>query len=153
MWLGMLFSVLNLAMLGYALFENEPPEYEGVSESLAELYRLRTAQCLMMGDITKCAPYTLETLIFNSFGEHLRRKDSERGVWMMVGVIVRAAIQMGYHRSVRQISSHHSWLSRIQGIHHITQRSQFSKVNSADECGVLSLNQMPSRPFLWAFRA
>jgi hypothetical protein len=62
MWLGLLFSVLSLTMLSYYLNEEEPPEYEGISQSLCELYRLRTTQCLMMGDISKCAPHTLETL-------------------------------------------------------------------------------------------
>jgi hypothetical protein len=59
MWLGLLFSMLTLVMLSYHILDDEPPEYEKISESLFELYRLRTAQCLMLGDITKCAPYTL----------------------------------------------------------------------------------------------
>ena len=100
MWLGLLFSILDLTMLSYHQFEEEPPEYEGISESLSELYRLRTAQCLMMADVTICAPHTLETLMCNVTAEHSRRKDNKKGVWMMVGVIARAALQMGYHRSV-----------------------------------------------------
>lgn len=51
MWIGLLFSMLSLIMLSFYLNEDEPPEYEGTSQSLYELYRLRTAQCLMMGDI------------------------------------------------------------------------------------------------------
>lgn len=51
MWIGLLFSMLSLIMLSFYLNEDEPPEYEGASQSLYELYRLRTAQCLMMGDI------------------------------------------------------------------------------------------------------
>jgi hypothetical protein len=52
MWIGLLFSMLSLIMLSFYLNDEEPPEYEGTSQSLYELYRLRTAQCLMMGDIT-----------------------------------------------------------------------------------------------------
>jgi hypothetical protein len=52
MWIGLLFSMLSLIMLSFYLNDEEPPEYEGTSHSLYELYRLRTAQCLMMGDIT-----------------------------------------------------------------------------------------------------
>jgi hypothetical protein len=52
MWIGLLFSMLSLIMLSFYLNEEEPPEYEGASQSLHELYRLRTAQCLMIGDIT-----------------------------------------------------------------------------------------------------
>lgn len=91
-------------MLSYHQFD-EPPEYEGISESLFQLYRLRTAQCLMIGDIAKCLPYTLETLRFNATAELNRKEDNSRGLWIMTGVIVRAAINMGYHRDPFHSSS------------------------------------------------
>lgn len=91
-------------MLSYHQFE-EPSEYEGISESLFQLYRLRTAQCLIIGDIAKCLPYTLETLRFNATAELNRQDDNSRGLWIMTGVIVRAAINMGYHRDPSQLSS------------------------------------------------
>jgi hypothetical protein len=53
MWIGLLFSMLSLMMLSFYLNDDEPPEYEGTSHSQYELYRLRTAQCLMMGDIVR----------------------------------------------------------------------------------------------------
>lgn len=74
-----------------------PPEYEGISESLFQLYRMRTAQCLLSGDISKCLPYTVETLRFNATAELNRKDDNRRGLWIMTGVVVRAAINMGYH--------------------------------------------------------
>jgi hypothetical protein len=76
----------------------EPPEYEGLSESLFQLYRMRTAQCLLIGDIAKCLPYTVEALRLNATAELNRRDDNRRGLWIMTGVVVRAAINMGYHR-------------------------------------------------------
>ncbi|RDW73654.1 hypothetical protein BP5796_07096 [Coleophoma crateriformis] len=98
MWIGLLFSILNLVMTGHGLLENELPEYKGMTVSLAELYRQRTAQCLMMADISKCLPYTVETLIFNMIAEYSRPNDNQRRVWMMTAVAIRAALQMGYHR-------------------------------------------------------
>ncbi|KAK9326963.1 hypothetical protein V1520DRAFT_91448 [Lipomyces starkeyi] len=103
-WLGLLFSILGIVMLSYHQFD-EPPEYEGISESLFQLYRLRTAQCLIIGDIAKCLPYTLETLRFNATAELNRKDDNSRGLWIMTGVIVRAAINMGYHRDPSPSSS------------------------------------------------
>jgi hypothetical protein len=91
-------------MLSYHQF-HEPPEYEGMSEPLFQLYRLRTAQCLIIGDIAKCLPYTLETLRFNATAELNRKDDNRRGLWIMTGVMVRAAINMGYHRDPSQLSS------------------------------------------------
>lgn len=88
----------------------EPPEYEGTSETLFQLYRLRTAQCLQSGDISKCLPYTVETLRLNATAELCRKDDVRRGLWIMTGVIVRAAISMGYHRD----PSHTPGLSVLQ---------------------------------------
>ncbi|GKZ43548.1 hypothetical protein AbraIFM66951_004914 [Aspergillus brasiliensis] len=103
-WLGLLFSILGLTMLSFHQF-GEPPEYEGVSESLFQLYRIRTAQCLLNGDIAKCFPYTIETLRFNATAELNRKDDNRRGLWIMTGVIVRAAINMGYHRDPSHLPS------------------------------------------------
>ena len=75
----------------------EPSEYQGLSESLFQLYRMRTAQCLLSGDISKCLPYTVETLRFNATAELNRKDDNRRGLWIMTGVLVRTAVNMGYH--------------------------------------------------------
>lgn len=97
MWLGLLFSILGITMLAYHQY-GEPPEYEGISEALFQLYRVRTAQCLQSGDVAKCLPYTVETLRFNATAELNRKDDNRRGLWIMTGVVVRAAVNMGYHR-------------------------------------------------------
>ncbi|GAB1319362.1 Pyrrolocin cluster transcription factor fsdR [Madurella fahalii] len=98
-WLGLLFSILGITMLAYHQHPDlEPSSYSGLSESRLHLYRTRTAQCLLSGDIAKCLPYTVETLRFNATAELNRKDDNRRGLWIMTGVIVRAAINMGYHR-------------------------------------------------------
>jgi len=114
-------------MVSYYILDDEPPEYEGVSESLFELYRLRTAQCLMLGDITKCAPYTLETLIFNAMAEQATRNDNGASVWMMFGVINRVALQMGYHRLVTSITNLPANTYSTAEIHPSTMNSPYSK--------------------------
>lgn len=96
-WLGLLFSMLGINMLAYDQY-GEPSEYHGMAESLFQLYRMRTAQCLLSGDIAKCLPYTVETLRFNATAELSRKEDNRRGLWIMTGVIIRTAINMGYHR-------------------------------------------------------
>ena len=100
MWLGLLFSILSLTMSSFNQPNAEPPEFEGLSKSLSDLYRLRTSQCLMMADITKCQPYTIETLMYNALAEQSGKRDDNVGIWVMCGVIIRVAMQMGYHRSV-----------------------------------------------------
>ncbi|KAH8699250.1 hypothetical protein BGW36DRAFT_377578 [Talaromyces proteolyticus] len=126
-WLGLLFSILGINMLAYHRF-GEPPEYEGISESLFQLYRMRTAQCLLIGDIAKCLPYTLETLRFNATAELNRREDNSRGLWIMTGVIVRVAINMGYHRDPFQNSTR----SSISAFHAEYRRRVWLSVISMD---------------------
>jgi len=57
-------------MLSYHRFNDSPAEYEGIAMALPDLYRQRTTQCLLIADITKCTPNTLETLVFNTVAEH-----------------------------------------------------------------------------------
>jgi hypothetical protein len=102
MWLGLLFSMLSLSMLTYHMNQEEPPEYEGISLSLFELYRLRTVQCLIIGDITTCAPYTLEAMVYNIMAEWNQGTENLTKVWTMIGMLVRTALQCGYHRDPSQ---------------------------------------------------
>lgn len=99
MWIGLYLAMLSQTMISYHMSGDEPPEYEGISQSMSDLYRLRVAQCLMLGDISKCAPYTLEALVFHTMSEWARKFQNEPRVWMMVGLLTRVALQMGYHRS------------------------------------------------------
>lgn len=45
-------------------------------------------------------PLYPEKLVFNIVVEHSRKRNSEAGIYIMVGVLVRTALQMGYRRSV-----------------------------------------------------
>jgi len=98
MWLGLLYSVLCLAMLSYNKVGDEPPEWKGRCLELAALYRLRTVQCLMTADYTKPVEYTVETMILYVFGEYSSRWDADLGLWLITAVITRIAFRMGYHR-------------------------------------------------------
>jgi len=105
MWLGLLYSVLCLAMLSYHKVGDEPPEWKGRSLELAALYRLRTVQCLMTADYTKPVDYTVETMILYLFGEYSSRWDADLGLWLIAGVVTRIAFRMGYHRDAKWFPS------------------------------------------------
>ncbi|KAI9148201.1 Efflux pump mlcE [Paramyrothecium foliicola] len=74
-WLGLLFSILAITMLAHH-HNGERLQYEGIAETRFELYRV---------------PAELN-----------RRDDNRRGLWILTGVVVRAAINMGYHRDPSQ---------------------------------------------------
>ncbi|KAI9780619.1 MAG: hypothetical protein M1835_004455 [Candelina submexicana] len=98
-WLGLLFAILSMGMLSYYRTGEEPVEYRGKTLDLAGDYRRLTAQCLMLSDFaTHPVHNTIETLILYLHGEYTRSRDSDVGVWVMVGMIVRLAMRMGYHR-------------------------------------------------------
>lgn len=105
MWLGMLYSVLTLAMLSYHKVGDEPPEWRGRTLELASDFRLRTVQCLINADYTRPVEYTVETMILYVFGESSTRWDAELGLWMIVSLITRAAFRMGYHRDAKWFPS------------------------------------------------
>ena len=77
---------------------DEPPEYRGKGQSLAASYQNLTAQCLLLADFTKPVNNMIETLVLHLHSEYARNRDTEVGVWVLVGMIVRLAMRMGYHR-------------------------------------------------------
>ena len=85
--------------------------YLGRTLDLAAEYRLRTVQCLVNSDYTKSSIYTIETLILYVHGEYASRWDAEVGIWVIVGMIVRLSIRMGYHRD----PSNYSGITPYQG--------------------------------------
>ncbi|KAK5987658.1 Fusarisetin A cluster transcription factor fsa6-like protein [Cladobotryum mycophilum] len=105
MWLGMLYSILCLAMLSYHKVGDEPPEWRGRTLELASEYRLRTVQCLIKADYTKPVEYTVETMILYVFGEYSSRWDADLGLWLIVSLITRIAFRMGYHRDAKWFPS------------------------------------------------
>ncbi|PNY24055.1 transcriptional regulatory protein [Tolypocladium capitatum] len=101
MRLGLLYSILCLAMLSYHKVGDEPPEWKGRTLELASEFRLRTVQCLIVADYTKPVEYTVETMILYVFGEYSSRWDADLGLWLIVSLITRIAIRMGYHRDAK----------------------------------------------------
>jgi hypothetical protein len=81
------------------------------TERLMDSYREKVVQCLVLSKYTKCAPYTLETLILYLHIEYIRSDDSQIEPWMLLGIIIRLALRMGYHRD----PSHFPHISPSQG--------------------------------------
>ncbi|KAK1778846.1 hypothetical protein QBC45DRAFT_327518 [Copromyces sp. CBS 386.78] len=105
MWLGLLYSVMCLAMLSYHKVGDEPPEWKGRTLEMATEYRLRTVQCLRVGDYTRPTEYTVETMILYLFAEHSSRWDADVGLWLIMSQVTRIAFRMGYHRDAKWFPS------------------------------------------------
>jgi len=124
-WLGLLFSVLTVAMLSYQRGGDEPPEFRGQILDLTNTYRKLTSQCLVLADFTKPVKGTIETLVLYLHSEYSQTKDSDVGIWVLVGMIVRLAMRMGYHRDPKPFPS----ISPFQGE---MRRRVWSYVRQAD---------------------
>lgn len=124
-WLGQLFAVCCHAMNSYHRMGDEPPEYRGKTLSLANSYRALTGQCLLLADFTKPVNHMIETLILHLHSEHARGREAEAGIWVLVGMIVRLAMRMGYHRDPK----HYSKISPFRGE---LRRRVWASVRSAD---------------------
>ncbi|KAK3301182.1 fungal-specific transcription factor domain-containing protein [Chaetomium fimeti] len=98
MWLALLYAVMCLALTSYHKVGDEPPEWKGRVLELAHEYRLRTVQCLNVGDYTRPAQFTVEAMMLYSFCEYATRWDADLGIWIIVSAVVRVALRMGYHR-------------------------------------------------------
>jgi len=92
--------MMCISLQSYLRNKEEPPEYQGTLVSIMELYRIRTAQCLCIADLTKPVDLMIETLMLYSLIEYSVERDGDMGTWLLSGTIMRLALQQGYHRDV-----------------------------------------------------
>ncbi|KAF4960751.1 hypothetical protein FSARC_10380 [Fusarium sarcochroum] len=110
-WLGLLFTIMCLATQ-FEKFRLEPgvqtPTALTVERDLQEMtdtFRLRIAQCLVLGYYTKGSPYVLETLTLYIAVEVFHSNDAELDIWILMGTTVQIAMHMGYHRDPKHFKS------------------------------------------------
>jgi hypothetical protein len=102
MWLGALFSIMCLASLYQQKMGPLPDGYSensylSITPFSVDALRTKAVQCLVLAEYTKCPPYTLETLLCYFVSEYFHY-DGLNVAWFLLGLIVRTAIRMGYHR-------------------------------------------------------
>lgn len=115
-WIGMLFCILSLSVQ-FSQLSNKPLSSILAQEALRDpqdaitSYREKGVQCLVLGNYTEPGPYTVETLFLYYVSDHFRTSDAQFGSWMIFGLIVRAAMRLGYHRD----ASHFPKISAFKG--------------------------------------
>ncbi|MCJ1391630.1 hypothetical protein MMC18_004495 [Xylographa bjoerkii] len=97
-WLGLLYSVLCLAMQSYVRDGGEPPQLHGITARTSDVFRTRAAQCILASGISIPSPHSIETLMLYGLSEYSRLSNGNVGFWMLWGIVVRKAVHMGYHR-------------------------------------------------------
>lgn len=104
-WVGLLFGILCISMHSYPQrneIDEAPTEYLNNLVATTELFRVRTAECLIHADITKPKDLLLETLVLHALVEYVHEIDGAKGVMLLSSIIMRLALQQGYHRDPDQ---------------------------------------------------
>ncbi|KAG0652489.1 Fusarisetin A cluster transcription factor fsa6 [Hyphodiscus hymeniophilus] len=102
LWAGSLFGIMCFSLQWYRRNKQEPPGYHGTSATIMELYRLRTAQCIAVADMTKPVISMLQTFYMYAIIEYADEADGDMGTYLLSGHLVRLALQQGLHRDPSQ---------------------------------------------------
>ncbi|KAL4970176.1 Zn(II)2Cys6 transcription factor [Aspergillus stella-maris] len=97
-WLGMLFSMMCLAIRLHQRSEAESSNGIENPEEACNAFRLHAAYCLIKDRYTIPSKYTIEALLTYAQCEYFRSADAQHENWVMFGVILRLAMHVGLHR-------------------------------------------------------
>jgi len=104
MWLGTLFGLLCAGTYYECFAAGNPGQITagaGVPAEVqeqGEIYRRKMVQCMVAGGYTRGVPFTIETIQLYLHVEFLGKPDSPTEFWLLIGVLVRLAYRLGYHR-------------------------------------------------------
>ena len=117
MWIALLYSAMALGIIlgprnpgmnalataydrssGSAYNGTDPNDSNDFLTSSVNRFQQLASSAMVLADVTKSQPYTLETLMIYGECEFLRRDDHHSKIWLMNGVSMRVAMRMGYHR-------------------------------------------------------
>ena len=98
MWVGLLFSMMCLAVLASDTWDSAQGDEMEQQSLQVDLYREKIVQSLILGEYTKSAPSVLETLIHYVYIEFAISADADKDIWFLLALEVNLAMRMGYHR-------------------------------------------------------
>jgi hypothetical protein len=97
LWLSMLFSICHMAsMIGGANFLHHSSQNGLITEP--SVLHVAAGQCLVLGEYHRPRQFTVEALIMYAHCKNLRSLDPSREAGAILGMVVRMAYELGYHR-------------------------------------------------------
>ncbi|KAJ4319715.1 hypothetical protein N0V94_003774 [Neodidymelliopsis sp. IMI 364377] len=101
-WLTTLFEMMFIvAYYTLHIDKSLEPLDEGTLlqyKNIIAISREKMIQCLRLGNYMKGTPHTIEALLSLLQIEYVQGEDTQQGCWQLIGVIIRVALKMGYHR-------------------------------------------------------
>ncbi|KAF2479386.1 fungal-specific transcription factor domain-containing protein, partial [Neohortaea acidophila] len=103
MWIALLYAIMSLAA-SFGLRDLDPrhPQAQTILKEVSQ-YHTFAASALVLGDFTKPKQHTLECMMLYAAG--LRSNDAFVNVWLLIGLVARLAMRMGYHRDASSYPS------------------------------------------------
>jgi hypothetical protein len=103
MWIGFLYAIMCLSLnLKSLIIGKEQNIFDDLAQrdpkEIITMFREKTIQCLTLGDYTKPTTYTVETMLTYYLSDYFTIPDGHIGGWMVLGLAIRAAMRLGYHR-------------------------------------------------------
>jgi hypothetical protein len=110
-WISLLYSMMALSVSMYHR-SAEPLPLDMATPTIAmSTFRKRSSQCLIKANYINPGQYKAQALFFYTLSEFYRSQDAQIGVSYLLGLTIRLAMRMGYHRD----SHHYSMLSAWEG--------------------------------------
>ena len=103
MWIGLLFGIMSLSALsarrkeGLVSLPSMPNE--------VNKYRKLSASAMALADYTKSKAYTVESLMLYTASEYFQSGMTQVKVWTLLGLVIRSAMHMGYHRDSKHFGN------------------------------------------------
>lgn len=110
-WLALLYACMAMAVGIYYRSGDPLPSPLGNSLETMILYRRRCCHCLIHANYTKPGRYKVEALMMYAASEYSKKGDAPVSVSIILGITIKLAMRMGYHRD----SKHYSNISAMEG--------------------------------------
>ncbi|KAJ5092946.1 hypothetical protein N7456_008807 [Penicillium angulare] len=110
-WIALLYAIMALAVSSHNRSEEPLPMKAVDTMSLWDVFRRRTAQCLVQSNYLTPGKYKVNALFVYAITELYRSQDGQIGVSHILSIAIRLAMRMGYHRD----PSHYPNLSPFDG--------------------------------------
>ncbi|OGE57630.1 hypothetical protein PENARI_c001G06720 [Penicillium arizonense] len=110
-WISLLYSMLALSVSMYHRSAEPLPRDMATPATALHTFRKRSSQCLIQANYINPGRYKAQALFFYTLSEFYRSQDAQIGVSYILGMTIRLAMRMGYHRD----SHHYRMLSAWEG--------------------------------------
>ncbi|KAJ5701343.1 hypothetical protein N7488_008891 [Penicillium malachiteum] len=110
-WIALLYSIMALSVTLHHRSEEPLPMSTADPMTLWDIFRRKAAQCLVQANYITPGKYKPNAMFLYTIVEFYRSQDGQMGVSHLLGITIRLALRMGYHRD----PSHYLKLSPYEG--------------------------------------